>query len=59
MRVGVVFPGKGSQAVGLGDDVASAYRSAKSCLSAAKTIISYDMLTISEQGPEAPINEER
>jgi [acyl-carrier-protein] S-malonyltransferase len=59
MRVGVVFPGQGSQAVGMGADVARAYPAAAACFSTAKTILGYDLLALCERGPEEQLRETR
>jgi [acyl-carrier-protein] S-malonyltransferase len=59
MRVGVVFPGQGSQVVGMGVDVARAYPAAMLCFQRAKTILGYDLLALCEHGPEARLRETR
>jgi len=59
MRVGVVFPGQGSQALGMGVDVARAYPAANACFAAAKTHLGYDLLNLCEQGPEERLRETR
>ena len=59
MRVGVVFPGQGSQVVGMGVDVAGAYPAAATCFSKAKTILGYDLLALCERGPEEQLRETR
>jgi [acyl-carrier-protein] S-malonyltransferase len=59
MRVGVVFPGQGSQALGMGVEVARAYPAAAACFAAAKTLLGYDLLPICEQGPEDRLRETR
>jgi [acyl-carrier-protein] S-malonyltransferase len=59
MRVGVVFPGQGSQVVGMGVDVAGAYPAAMLCFQRAKTILGYDLLALCEHGPEARLRETR
>jgi [acyl-carrier-protein] S-malonyltransferase len=59
MRVGVIFPGQGSQVVGMGVDVARAYPSAASCFAAAKTVLGYDLLALCEHGPDERLRETR
>lgn len=59
MRVGVVFPGQGSQTVGMGVDVARAFPAAKACFTAAKTILGYDLLAMQENGSEETLRETR
>ena len=51
MRVGVIFPGQGSQVVGMGVDVARAYPAAAACFGAAKTVLGYDLLACASTGP--------
>jgi [acyl-carrier-protein] S-malonyltransferase len=59
MRVAVVFPGQGSQAVGMGVDVARAFPAAATCFSSAKIILGYDLLALCERGPEEQLRETR
>ena len=59
MRVGVIFPGQGSQAVGMGVDAARAYPAAAQCFSAAKMILGYDLLAVCEHGPPERLTETR
>jgi [acyl-carrier-protein] S-malonyltransferase len=59
MRVGVIFPGQGSQAVGMGVDAARAYPAAAQCFGAAKTILGYDLLAVCEHGPAERLTETR
>src|SRR5579884_4541347 len=59
MRVGVVFPGQGSQVVGMGVDAARAYPAAAECFAAAKTILGYDLLALCERGPAELLTETR
>ncbi len=59
MRVGVIFPGQGSQTVGMGADVARAYPAAAQCFAAAKTILGYDLLALCERGPADTLTETR
>ena len=59
MRVGVVFPGQGSQVVGMGVDAARQYPAAADCFRAARTVLGYDLLTLCEQGPDERLRETR
>ncbi|HEX3466961.1 MAG TPA: ACP S-malonyltransferase [Candidatus Elarobacter sp.] len=59
MRVGVVFPGQGSQVLGMGVDVARAYPAAAACFAAAKTLLGYDLLQLCKDGPEERLRETR
>jgi len=59
MRIGVVFPGQGSQAVGMGADVASAYPVAAGLFAEAKSILGYDLLALCTHGPEDTLRETR
>ena len=59
MRIGVVFPGQGSQAVGMGVDVAAAYPAAAALFAAAKSILGYDLLALCAEGPEDTLRETR
>jgi [acyl-carrier-protein] S-malonyltransferase len=58
-RVGVVFPGQGSQVVGMGADVAAAYPAAAALFAEAKSILGYDLLTLCTDGPEEKLRETR
>ena len=59
MRIGVIFPGQGSQSIGMGVDVARAYPAARECFTAAKTILGYDLLALCEHGPDQRLRETR
>ena len=58
-RVGVVFPGQGSQAVGMGVDVARAYPAAAACFSNAKTVLGYDLLALCTNCSDDQLRETR
>lgn len=57
MRAGVVFPGQGSQTVGMGVDVATHSASARARFDAASKILGYDLLALQEQGPDEKLRE--
>lgn len=59
MRVGIIFPGQGSQTVGMGVDAARAYPAALECFTTARTILGYDLLELCERGPEERLRETR
>jgi len=59
MRVGVVFPGQGSQVVGMGVDVARAYPAAATCFRTAKTILGYDLLALCANASDEQLRETR
>jgi [acyl-carrier-protein] S-malonyltransferase len=59
MRIGVVFPGQGSQVVGMGADVAAAYPAAAGLFRTAKSILGYDLLALCTDGPEDTLRETR
>ncbi len=59
MRVGVVFPGQGSQVVGMGADVARAYPAAATCFRTAKMLLGYDLLALCENCPEEQLRQTR
>ena len=59
MRVGVVFPGQGSQAVGMGVDAARHFPGAASAFATAKVVLGYDLLALCERGPEEKLRETR
>jgi [acyl-carrier-protein] S-malonyltransferase len=59
MRVGVVFPGQGSQAPGMGADVAAAFPAAAALFREAKSILGYDLLALCAEGSEDQLRETR
>ena len=59
MRVGVVFPGQGSQAVGMGADVAAAFPAAAALFASAEAILGYDLLALCTEGPDEKLRETR
>ena len=58
MRVGVVFPGQGSQAVGMGGAVAQ-HPLGADLFRRAQRVLGYDLLTIVRDGPEERLRETR
>ncbi len=59
MRVGVVFPGQGSQMVGMGVDVARKAPAAADLFARAERVLGYDLLALVENGPEERLRETR
>jgi [acyl-carrier-protein] S-malonyltransferase len=59
MRVGVIFPGQGSQGVGMGVEVAEAYPASMECFRNAKQVVGYDLFAICKNGPESTLLETR
>ncbi len=57
MRLGVVFPGQGSQAVGMGGALAARYPLAADLFARAKTVLGYDLLALVANGPEETLRE--
>ncbi|HEY8314389.1 MAG TPA: ACP S-malonyltransferase [Candidatus Baltobacteraceae bacterium] len=56
-RIGVIFPGQGSQAMGMGVDVASGSSGAHVLFERAKSILGYDLLELQRNGPEEKLRE--
>jgi [acyl-carrier-protein] S-malonyltransferase len=59
MKIGVVFPGQGSQVVGMGVDVAARSEAARTCFSRASAILGYDLFALVQKGPETVLRETR
>jgi [acyl-carrier-protein] S-malonyltransferase len=57
MRVGVVFPGQGSQKVGMGADLVAAYPSARTWFDTASSVLGYDLLDLCANGPDEKLRE--
>lgn len=57
MRIAVVFPGQGSQTVGMGCDVAAHSRAARSTFNRASELLGYDLLALQREGPEERLRE--
>jgi len=56
-RIGVVFPGQGSQSVGMGIEVASQSSRAAKLFDVASEILGYDLLELQRSGPEDRLRE--
>ena len=57
MRIGVVFPGQGSQTVGMGTDIAAKSSQAKDLFDRASKVLGYDLLALQREGPEEKLRE--
>lgn len=57
MRTGIVFPGQGSQNVGMGVDIASKSAAAKDLFDRANAVLGYDLLALQREGPEEKLRE--
>lgn len=57
MRVAAIFPGQGSQLVGMGVDVANRSQAARDLFDRAKSILGYDVLELQRNGPEEKLRE--
>jgi [acyl-carrier-protein] S-malonyltransferase len=56
-RIGIVFPGQGSQALGMGVDVAKHSTAASDLFDMAQTVLGYDLLGLQRHGPEERLRE--
>ncbi len=59
MRVAVVFPGQGSQSVGMGGAIAEHSRVAADLFERAQRVLGYDLLALVREGPEERLRETR
>lgn len=57
MRFAFVFPGQGSQAVGMVDDLAESYPLVKECFEEASEAIKTDLWKMAQQGPAEALNQ--
>jgi [acyl-carrier-protein] S-malonyltransferase len=56
-RVAVIFPGQGSQVVGMGVDAANRSQAAAKCFERASSVLGYDLLALQRNGPEEKLRE--
>jgi [acyl-carrier-protein] S-malonyltransferase len=56
-RVAVIFPGQGSQVVGMGIDAAARSQAAAQCFERASSVLGYDLLELQRNGPEEKLRE--
>ncbi|HZV78540.1 MAG TPA: ACP S-malonyltransferase [Candidatus Binatus sp.] len=57
--LGVVFPGQGSQSVGMGIDVAAGFATSAECFERASHILGYDLLELCRSGTDEQLRETR
>ncbi|MEO6912528.1 MAG: ACP S-malonyltransferase [Candidatus Baltobacteraceae bacterium] len=57
LRIGVIFPGQGSQNVGMGMDVAHRALASKKVFERARQVLGYDLLALQSHGPEERLRE--
>jgi [acyl-carrier-protein] S-malonyltransferase len=58
-RVGVIFPGQGSQVVGMGVDAAANLPAARDLFERSAKVVGYDLLALCREGPEERLRETR
>jgi [acyl-carrier-protein] S-malonyltransferase len=56
-RIGVVFPGQGSQTLGMGVDLAAQSPIARDLFERANAVLGYDLLALQKNGPEEKLRE--
>jgi [acyl-carrier-protein] S-malonyltransferase len=57
MKLGVIFPGQGSQSVGMLSELAARYPQVEATFAEASAVLEYDLWTLVREGPEAALNE--
>ena len=57
MKIGFLFPGQGSQSVGMGKDIYEEYEIAKKVYDKVQELTGIDIAKISFEGPEEILNE--
>ncbi len=57
MRIAAIFPGQGSQTVGMGSDVAARSPEARDVFDRAHRVLGYDLLALQTGGPEEKLRE--
>lgn len=56
MKIGFLFPGQGSQSIGMGKDIYEEYEEAREIYSKVKELTNIDIAKISFEGPEEELN---
>lgn len=59
MRIGAIFPGQGSQSVGMGGDLVERSPAAADVFARAQRVLGYDLLAVIREGPEDRLRETR
>ncbi|TAM58941.1 [acyl-carrier-protein] S-malonyltransferase [bacterium] len=57
IRAGAIFPGQGSQVVGMAGDVVRAFPAAADLFARAERVLGYDLLALTQRGPEERLRE--
>lgn len=57
MKVGFLFPGQGSQSIGMGKDICENYEVAKNVYERVKNVTNIDIAKLSFEGPEESLNQ--
>ncbi|NIR32370.1 MAG: ACP S-malonyltransferase [Gammaproteobacteria bacterium] len=57
MKLGLVFPGQGSQSVGMLADLAATYPQVQATFGEASEVLGYDLWSLVRDGPETTLNE--
>jgi [acyl-carrier-protein] S-malonyltransferase len=58
-RIAIVFPGQGSQSVGMADDIVKQSAAAKALFDRAATVLEYDLLKVIHEGPDVVLQDTR
>lgn len=58
-RIAAIFPGQGSQALGMGVDAAARFPAAADLFVRASAVLGYDLLALAAEGPEEKLRETR
>jgi [acyl-carrier-protein] S-malonyltransferase len=59
VRIGVVFPGQGSQSVGMGGALVEHFPAARDLFARAARVLGYDLLALTRNGPDDRLRETR
>ena len=59
MKLGFVFPGQGSQFVGMGKDYYEKYECVRNVYDKASQILGFDIAKLSFEGPEEELNQNK
>lgn len=56
-QLAIIFPGQGSQSVGMLADLASAYPEVQATFAEASSVLGYDLWALTQNGPETDLNQ--